>query len=149
MSNLLKIAGLILAMFCWFNPAGLDAMILLPLFILAFDMMGMWMKLIVFVISVAFPIFGDAFGSFSWMLLFMFGADAVLKLLEIERPYKVLVKPVAVFAVAFFAIGLQPALVIAGIDLLINLTSKIKSPKKKSNKKNRKRKNNPKQAEVA
>jgi len=135
MSNLLKIAGLVLAMFCWFNPAGLDAIILLPLFILAFDMMGMWMKLIVFAVSIAFPVFGDAFGSFSWMLLLMFAADVVLKLLEIERPYKILVKPAAVFVVAFSAIGLQPALVIAGIDLLINLTSKIKTQKKKSKKK--------------
>lgn len=105
------------------------------LFILGFDMMAMSAKVAVFALNFLFPAFGDAFGAFSWTLLLLVMAELIIKTIEADRPYRLLVKPAAVFATAFLSLGLQPALVVAGIDLLINLTHKIKRRKRRRKKK--------------
>ncbi len=135
MKVLLTIAGLIIALIAWFNPFALDMLVRIALFILGFDMMGMMAKLGVFVLNFFFPVFGDAFGMFSWMLLLLFISELLIIIIEVDRPYRLIVKPTAVFATAFFSLGMQPALVVAGTDLLINLTHKIKRDKKKPRKK--------------
>jgi len=140
MRTALTIAGLLIALIAWFNPFGFDMLTRVALFILGFDMMRMLAKLAVFTLSFFFPVFGDAFGAFSWTLLLLFAAELIIMVIEVERPYRLFVKPAAVFATAFLSLGLQPALVVAGIDLLINLTHKIKRRKKKRKKKKKKRK---------
>jgi hypothetical protein len=126
----LTLAGLFLALFAWFNPLGLDILIRVALFILGFDMIEMPAKLAVFALNFFFPVFGDAFGIFSWTLLFLFMSELIIAVIEVERPYRMFVKPVAAFATAFLSLGLQPALIIAGVDLVINLTQKISRKKK-------------------
>ena len=138
MRSLLTFAGLLLTLFAWFNPFALDTLLCVALFILGFDMMAMSAKVIVFALNFLFPAFGDAFGAFSWALLLLFMAELVITVVEAERPYRLLVKPAAVFGTAFISLGLQPALVVAGIDLLINLTHKIKRRKKKRKTKKKK-----------
>ena len=140
MNILLTIAGLILALIAWFNPFALDMLVRIALFILGFDMMGMMAKLVVFVLNFFFPVFGNAFGMFSWMLLLLFISELLIIVIEADRPYRLVVKPVAVFATAFLSLGMQPALIVAGTDLLINITHKIKRGKKKSKKKRKKKK---------
>ena len=82
-------------------------------------------------------------GKFSWFSVLRVpgvssAAELIIMLIEVERPYRLFVKPAAVFATAFLSLGLQSALVVAGIDLLINLTHKIKRKKKKRKKKKKK-----------
>jgi len=126
---------LLVALFAWFNPLALDMLVRVALFILGFDMMGMAAKLAVFALNFFWPVLGDAFGTFSWTLLLLVAAELIIMIIEVERPYRLFVKPAAVFATAFISLGLKPALIVAGIDLLINLTHKIKRKKKKRKKK--------------
>ena len=124
MGLLLRIAGLTLALFCWFNPLGFEKLFLTSLFILGFDMMGSLMKLVVFTLNFVFPVFGESFNEFSWTLLIMFMVDLILKIVKVEGFYKMAIRPLIVFLAAFLSVGLQPAIVIGGIDLLINPTHK-------------------------
>ncbi len=120
-----------MTLFCWFNPAGFDSQLLTAFFILGFDMMGIVLKLAVFSLNFAFPVFGERFTMFSWALLFMFMSELIMMIFEVDKPYEIYVKPIIVLGAAFPSIGFQAALVIAGIDLLINLTDKIKHVKRK------------------
>ncbi len=124
MGILINLVGIILSLFSWFNPIGFDQMLQISLFILGFDMMGVLPKTAIFGLSVIFPRFGDRLGSFSWTLIFLFMSELILSILQLERPYRILIKPSAVFLTSFISLGIQPALIISGIDLLINLTHK-------------------------
>lgn len=156
MGTLLTIVGIVIALFAWFNPFGLDMLARIALFILGFDMMGVIVKILIFWINFAFPIFGEEFNSFSWTLLMVMFSEMLLVTLGADRPYRLIIKPLVIFAAFFVSFGLQPALVVAGIDLLMNLTHKIKrdwKPKAKKTKKGKTKASNivklPKQAEVA
>ena len=138
MRSLLTFVGLLVSLVAWFNPFALDMLVRAALFILGFDMMAMSAKVAVFALNLFFPVFGDAFGTFSWTLLLLVMAELIIATIEIERPYRLLVKPIAVFITVSLSLGLQPALVVAGIDLLINLTHKIKRRKKKRKTKKKK-----------
>lgn len=135
MKVFLRLVGIVLALFAWFNPLGLDMMLRVSFFILGFDMMGIIAKIGIFALNFFFPVFGNMFGIFSWTLLLLFASELVVLLTPIAQEYRLAIKPLAVFVTAFLPLGLQPALVVAGIDLLVNMTDRIKLRKKKSKKK--------------
>lgn len=134
-----NILGLVLLLFAWFDPFGFGLAIRIALFIIGFDLMSIFPKVGIFVINFFFPVFGESFGYLSWMLFFLFLSELVISYTESYKSYRLLIKPAAVFATALFALGLQPALILAGIDLLINLTHKIKLGKKSRKRKKPKR----------
>ena len=121
-----NILGLALVVIAWFNPFDFSFLIRVVIFILGFDIMGLVPKIGLFAIYFFYPVFGETFGFLSWTLFLLFIAEIVLTILQIEAPFRFLVKPVAVFATAFLALGFQPALIAAAIDLIFNLTHKIK-----------------------
>ena len=130
--NVLKnIIGIALVLLAWFDPLGWSMFVSIALFILGFDMIGIYFKVGIFAVNFFFPVFGEAFGYLSWTLLMLVLPELMLIAIGIYRPYNFVVKPTAVFAVAFLALGLQPALVVAGTDLVINMTDKFKSKKRK------------------
>lgn len=131
MKIFLRLAGIALALFAWFNPLGLEMLLRVSLFILGFDMMGIVAKIGIFTLNFFFPVFGYTFGIFSWTLLLLFASELIILLTSIALEYRLAIKPLAVFVIAFLSLGLQPALVVAGIDLLINMTDKIRLRKKK------------------
>jgi hypothetical protein len=138
MKNLLTIVGLAVALFSWFNPLGLDLFLRAALFILGFDMMGAVLQILVFGLSFLFPFFGEEFSMFSWTLLIMVLSELVLMTLDADRPFRIIVKPMVVFVAVFISLGPQPALALAGTDLLINMTTKIKRKRKRKSKKKKK-----------
>lgn len=114
-SPLRELIGFVLVVLAWFNPFGSDIMIRILFFILGFDFMSIIPKLAVFVL--------DYLVGFTWLgftLLILVAAEIVVMLLGIKK-INLIVKPISVFAVGFLAVGLQPALIIAGIDLLLNI----------------------------
>ena len=121
-----NILGLALVVLAWFDPFGFSLLIRIVLFILGFDMMGLVPKIGLFAIYFFYPVFGTAFGNLSWTLILLFAAEIVLMIVKLEVPFRFFVKPLAVFVTAYLALGFQPALIAAGIDLLFNLTHKIK-----------------------
>lgn len=131
MKALLRLAGIALALFAWFDPLGLEMLLRVSLFILGFDMMGIIAKIGIFALNFFFPFFGNTFGIFSWTLLLLFASELAILLTPIAEEYRLVIKPLAVFVAGFLSIGLQTALVVAGIDLLINMTDRIRLRKKK------------------
>ena len=125
------VIGLALAMVAWFNPFSLDMMVRIAVFILGFDMIWIGAKVAMFALVFAFPVFGDGLGTFSWTLMFLVLAEVMIMVLGAGKPYRMAIKPIAVFSTAFLSLGLQPALVVAGTDLLINLTHKIRFSRKR------------------
>ncbi len=121
-----NILGLALVAVSWFDPFGFSLLVRIVLFILGFDMMGLVPKIGLFAIYFFYPVFGTALGYLSWTLLLLFLSEISLSILHLEEPFRFFVKPLAVFATAFVALGFQPALIAAGADLIFNLTHKIK-----------------------
>lgn len=126
LSNLI---GLLLVLLAWFNPFNLDVTVRTVIFIIGFDMIGIILKIGIFVFNLFFP-FDAVFGYLSWTLLLLFLSELAIAYTEAYKPYRLLIKPLAVFAVAYLSLGLQPALIAGGIDLLINLTHKIRVGKR-------------------
>ncbi|MHA1778617.1 MAG: hypothetical protein ACTSYN_03505 [Candidatus Heimdallarchaeaceae archaeon] len=106
------------------------------LFILSFDVMSVLLKVGIFLLNLLFPL-GTSFGYLSWTLLFLFLSELVVAYTKLYKHYRLVIKPAAVFTVAYLALDLQPALIAAGIDLLINLTHKIRVGKKYKRRKKR------------
>ena len=145
MRFLLTLIGFGIMLFAWFNPLELDMLLCVALFILGFDMMGIIMKILIFWVNFAFPVFGDGefgevFGMFTWTLLMLVLGEMVLIAIDAHRPFRLLVNPLIVFVASFISLGIQPALALAGTDLLINMTTKIKRDKKRKPKKLKKAK---------
>jgi len=95
--------------------------------------MGVVVKILIFWLNFAFPVFGENFNSFTWTLLLMLFSEMILVALGADRPYRFIIKPGVVFVAVFVSLGFQPALILAGIDLLMNMLHKIKrdwKPKK-------------------
>ena len=130
MGMITRIAGVALAALAWFDPLGFPLALRVALFILGFDMSGILGKIGIFVLVFLLPpVFGPEAGAFVMALVIMLVAELVLFAFELDRWYRLLLKPAAVFVAAFLALGLQPALIVAGIDLLINMLSRWKSRK--------------------
>jgi hypothetical protein len=87
-------------------------------------MMSILPKVGIFILNVFFPF--EQLAYLSWTLLILFVAELAIAYTDAYKPYRLIIKPVAVFAVAYISLGLQPALIAAGLDLLINLTHKIR-----------------------
>jgi hypothetical protein len=132
--------GITISLLAWFNPLGLAMPMRIALFILGFDMMGVIVKILIFWFNFAFPAFGDGFSYFSWTLLVLLFSEMLAVALSVDRMYRLIVKPAIVFAAVFISLGFQLALVIAGIDLLMNLAHKIKRDWKPGEKKPKKEK---------
>jgi len=125
-----RAAGIALAALAWFDPLGLPLALRVAVFILGFDMSGLVGKLAIFALVFMLPpVFGPEVGAFALALVIMLVAELVLFAFELDRLYRLLLKPAAVFAATFLALGLQPALIVAGADLLVNMASKWKSAK--------------------
>ena len=122
-----EIIGFILVFIAWYNPFNLNQMLLISIFILGFDAMSLVPKSILFVIYLFFPFLGLSFGYLSWTLILLACAELVIWILKTEKPVNRIIKPLVVFITAYLALkDFQLALMIAGIDLLLNLTYKIK-----------------------
>jgi len=118
-----EIIGFALIVLAWFDPFGLDIMIKILMFILGFDLMSLIPKIIIFVLDYLFFIlnYSFGFGWLGWSLLILVAAEALLMLIPFGKKINIIIKTVAVFGVSFLAFGIQPALIVAGIDLLLNL----------------------------
>jgi len=133
MGMITSVFGLTLAALAWFNPLALPSALQIALFILGFDMSGLVGKVALFaIIFLLPPVFGPEVGAFVIALFVMLVVELLIFAFEIDRWYRLLLKPGAVFIAAFLALGFQPALIVAGVDLLINMASKWKSRKPKA-----------------
>lgn len=133
MGMITRVAGVALAALTWFDPLGLPLALRVALFILGFDMSGILGKVgIIALVFLLPPVFGPEVGAFVIALFVMLVAELLVFAFELDRLYRLLLKPGAVFVAAYIALGLEPALIVAGADLVVNMLSKWKSLKAKT-----------------
>jgi len=114
--------GLALIFLAWFNPFRFDLPIQISLFILGFDSTSIVIKLLLFVLNFFFLPFGDSGNFLVWTLSFLMAGEVIISLLEKMSFLIRIVKPLIVFATIFFGMNnFQLALIVAGIDLILNL----------------------------
>jgi hypothetical protein len=119
MNILRQVIGLTLITIAWFNPLSLGESFRIVLFILGFDMISLLVKFIVFGIDYFLGI------GIGWVLILSIIADLVTKFLFVKSYLDLALKPLAVFAILYLSnLGLEIAIIVAGIDLLLNMTKK-------------------------
>jgi len=122
-----EIIGFALIFLAWYNPFNLNQMLLIAIFILGFDAVSLIPKTIFFAVYHLSPFLGLSFGYLSWTLVLLTCVELLLWVLKTEKPINLIIKPLTVLFTGYLALGnFQMALMIAGIDLLLNLTHRIK-----------------------
>lgn len=118
-----ELIGLALVAAAWFNPFAVDYYIQILMFIVGFDMMSLIPKVGVFMLDF-FGVFG--FFGLGWTLLILLAVEIISTFFLIGLFINLTIKPLAVFAVAFLALGsLNFAIIVGVVDLLLNLTRKF------------------------
>ena len=115
MKLLRELVGFALVVLAWVNPFDFELKIRILMFILGFDAMSILPKIAVFALDYII-----GFARLGFTLLILVAAEVIVLLLEIKK-LNLIIKPIAVFVISFLSVGLQPALIIAGIDLLLNI----------------------------
>jgi len=122
MSLIRDAIGLVLVLLAWFNPFNFGLPIQIVLFVIGFDAIGIVFKLLMFVLNFFFPMLGEPGNFLVWTLLLLMGAEVAVSLLEKFSFLIRIAKPLIVFATIFFGMNnFQLALIVAGIDLILNL----------------------------
>jgi len=111
-----EVLGFGLVFLAWFNPFTLEPMVRILIFLLGFDAMSIIPKIGIFALDYLF-----GFRWLGWTLLVLVAAEALLTLIPFGKKINIIVKAIAVFGVSFLAFDLQPALIVTGIDLLLNI----------------------------
>jgi len=114
--------GLALIFLAWFNPLNFVLPVRIALFILGFDATDIIIKLLLFIINFFYPLLGNEGSFLVWTLLFLMGGEVLVSKLGILHSLLSAIKPLVIFITVFFGMGnFQLALIIAGIDLILNL----------------------------
>jgi len=122
MGLLKDLIGLGLVFISWYNPLDLSMFLRIAIFVVGFDLMGIFMKIVFFLLNLLFPFFGPTTSILSWILVVLMGIEIILSFLKIMKILLKIVKPAIVGAAIYFVTSdLQLALIAAGIDLVLNL----------------------------
>jgi hypothetical protein len=119
MGILRQVIGLALIIIAWLNPMNLGENFRIVLFILGFDMISLLVKFVAFGIDYFLGM------DIGWVLILSIIADIVTKFFFAKSFLDLVLKPLAVFAILYLSnLSLEIAIIVAGIDLLLNMTKK-------------------------
>ena len=122
MKLLRDLVGLALIFVAWFNPFDLSLPFRIVFFIIGFDATSLIVKVILFLLNFFFPFLGVEGIFLVWALLILILIEFIFSFFKISRFLIVLIKFLAIFFSIFFAMNdFQLALIIASIDLILNL----------------------------
>lgn len=117
-----NLLGLILIFLAWFNPFNLTFPFRLTFFILGFDLTSWLTKLLLFLLNFFFPLLGEKGLFLVWVLLFLLLLEFILFRFKIFKFLIVASKLLVIFFSIWFSLqDFQLALIITGIDLILNL----------------------------
>ncbi len=113
-----QIIGIGLIIIAWLNLLGLGDVPRIIIFILGFDMLSLFSKILIFGIDYFLGLSG-----LGWILLLLVIVELVARFLFLGKFVNYILKPFAIFIILFLnGIALEIAVVVAGIDLLLNMT---------------------------
>ena len=116
MGLLKNIIGLCLIVISWFNLLDLSLVWRVVFFVIGFDLMSIWFKLLIFGIDF---LFFETLGNLSWLMVILPAVDMIAKYV---LPLGILLKPLVLFGILYFSnFNLYVCLAIAIVDLLINV----------------------------
>jgi len=119
MDILRQVIGLALIVIAWVNPFSLAESFRMILFILGFDMITFLFKFVALGIDY---FLGLGIGLLLTMSIL---ADVVTKFFFPKSFLDLILKPLAVFFILYLSnLGLEISIIVAGIDLLLNITKK-------------------------
>ena len=125
MNILRQTIGLALIVIAWIDPFSLSLPFRIVLFVLGFDMLSLIIKVCVFV---AEYLLGHFFGfgiGIGWILILLVIAEVITNFLLFKWVIDLIIKPITVFVILFYnGIIWEAAIIVAGIDLLLNVTKK-------------------------
>lgn len=117
--------GLALIVIAWIDPFSLGLPFRIVLFVLGFDMLSLIIKIGIFIAEYLLSYFFEFGVGIGWVLILLIIAEVVTKFLFFKWIIDLIIKPVAVFVILFYSgIIWEAAIIVAGIDLLLNLTKK-------------------------
>ena len=119
MKLLREVIGLALIIIAWVDPLNLQDNIRMVFFILGFDMISLFIKFIAFGIDYFVGL------GIGLVLIFSILAEIITKFFFSKSLLSLVLKPLAVFAILYLSnLSLEIAIIVAGIDLLLNMTKK-------------------------
>jgi len=122
MKLLRDLIGLILIFLAWFNPFDLSLPFRIVLFIIGFDAARLIVKAFLFLLNFFFSFLGVEGIFLVWTLLILMLIEFIFSFFKISRFLIVLIKFFAILFSIFFSMNdFQLALIIASIDLILNL----------------------------
>lgn len=120
MNILRQLIGLLLIVLAWVDPFQLGVNFRVLFFILGFDLMNLFFKIILFV--------GDLFLEISglgWLLVILLGVEILIYLFDLKTIFGLIAKPLVVFGIIYLnGLGTELGIIVAGIDLLLNYSKK-------------------------
>ena len=117
--------GLALIILAWIDPFSLGLPFRIVLFVLGFDMLSLIIKVGIFIAEYLLSHFFGLGVGIGWVLILLVIAELVTRFLFLKWIVDLVIKPVAVFVILFYSgIIWEAAIIVAGIDLLLNLTKK-------------------------
>ncbi|MBL7170336.1 MAG: hypothetical protein ISS48_04925 [Candidatus Aenigmarchaeota archaeon] len=115
-----QLIGLLLIVLALVDPFELGVSFQVLFFILGFDLMHLFMKICVFIVDFLFD-----FSGLGWYLLILIAIEALVYFLKLKTLFNIVLKPLAVFSIIYFnGLGWELGVIVAGIDLLLNLGKK-------------------------
>jgi len=125
MNILRQTIGLVLIVIAWIDPFSLGLPFRIVLFVLGFDMLSLIIKFGIFIAEYLLSRFFGFGVGIGWVLILLVIAELVTRFLFLKSIVDLIIKPLAVFVILFYSgIMWEAAIVVAGIDLLLNLTKK-------------------------
>jgi hypothetical protein len=119
MDLLRQVIGLALIIVAWIDPLSLGESFRIVFFILGFDMISLLVKFLTFGIDYFLGI------GIGWVLILSIISDIVTRFFFAKSFLDLILKPLAVFAILYLSnLSLEIAIIVAGIDLLLNMTKK-------------------------
>ncbi len=117
MGFFISLVGLALVSVSWFNLLELEQPLRLVLFILGFDMMGYWSKIVIFGLDY---LFFETLGDLSWFMLLLIAVDVLTDVFFFKH-LKKFGKPLIVFLLMYTSgFDLDASLIVAFLDFLMN-----------------------------
>ena len=112
--------GLVLIIIAWFNFLDLGDIARIIVFIIGFDMLNLFSKILVFGVDYFIGLSG--LGLILGLIVLV---EVLATLLFLGKFLNYILKPFAVFIILFTnGIALEIAIIVAGIDLLLNMTKR-------------------------
>ena len=120
MNILRETIGLAFIILAWLDLLELGIIFRVLFFIIGFDLMSLISKIMIFGLDYYLDILG-----LGWTLLLLIGAEAAVSVLKLSLYLNTIIKPLIVFLIVYLnEFGLTLALIIAGMDLILNATKK-------------------------